>query len=234
MKTTFHQLIFLSVCGLWFSEPVAAQCNDYYELSKGTSWTFENYSAKGKLQSKNQQTVTSYENTATGYKATIHSETFSEKGKKQMEADMEVSCNNGTYLMDMRRFVPQEQLEMFKSYEVKLEGENLELPSRLTEGQSLKSGWITLTAVGSPLPLNLKVDITDRKVEGKETITTPAGTFTCWKISSKSSLQIKMGINMNLNFSIVEWMAEKVGLVKSEMYDKKGALSSYSLLVSRQ
>jgi hypothetical protein len=136
--------------------------------------------------------------------------------------------------MDMRRFVPQEQLEMFKSYEVKLEGENLELPSRLAEGQSLKSGWITLTAVGSPLPLILNVNITDRKVEGKETITTPAGTFTCWKISSKSSLQVKMGINMNLNFSIVEWMAEKVGLVKSEMYDKKGALSSYSLLVSRQ
>jgi len=235
MKTPIvYKLIALSVCGLLFSEPVAAQCNDYYVISNGTSWTFENFNAKGKSQGKNQQTVTAYENTATGYKAIIHSEVFSEKGKKQMEFDMEVSCNNGTFIMDMRRFVPQEQQEMFKSYEVKIESENLELPSRLTEGQSLKSGWVTFTATGSPIPMDLKVNITDRKVLGKETVTTPAGTFSCWKISSKSNLQMKMGINMNMNFSTVEWIAEKVGMVKSESYNKNGALIGYTLLVSRQ
>jgi hypothetical protein len=45
---------------------------------------------------------------------------------------------------------------------------------------------------------------------------------------------MKMGINMNMNFSTVEWIAEKVGVVKSETYDKNGALTGYTLLVSRQ
>ncbi len=117
---------------------------------------------------------------------------------------------------------------------MKMESENLEIPSRLAAGQTLKNGYITLTAVGSPMPMKISVQVTDRKVEGKETLTTPAGTFTCWKISSQSTTQMQMGINMNLSFSTVEWIAERAGLVKSESYDKNGKLSSYLVLVSRQ
>lgn len=136
--------------------------------------------------------------------------------------------------MDMRKFLPQEQQKAFDSYELKFDTENLELPSKLSAGQVLKNGYVTMTAVGSPIPMKMTVHITDRKVEGKETVTTPAGTFECWKISSKSNTQMQMGVNMNLNFSSAEWIAEKAGMIKSESYDKNGNLASYTLLVSRQ
>lgn len=211
-----------------------AQCNDFYVIKEGSSWTYENFNGKGKSVGKNDQKVTAFNGSANGYTAIIHTVMYNDKGKKITEADLDVRCEGGTFIMDMRKFIPHEQQKAFDSYELKFETENLELPSRLSPGQALKNGSVTMTAIGSPMPMKISVNITDRKVEGKETITTPAGTFECWKISSKSSTQMQMGINMNLNFSSVEWISEKTGMVKSESYDKNGNLSSYTVLVSRQ
>lgn len=211
-----------------------AQCNDFYVLKEGSSWTYESFNGKGKSVGKNEQKVTAFNGSAGGYTATIHSVMYNDKGKKLTEADLDVRCESGTFIMDMRKFIPQEQQKAFDSYELKIETENLEFPPRLSVGQSLKNGSVTMTAVNSPLPMKITVNITDRKVEGKESVTTPAGTFECWKISSKSSMQMQMGMNINTNFSSIEWIAEKIGTVKSESYDRGGNLSSYTVLVNRQ
>ena len=226
------KLLFLPA--LLFSLSVFGQCNDYYVLEQGTEWTYENFNKNGKTAGKNQQKVTAYEKTGSGFKATINSVIFSDKGKKAMEGDLEMTCENGVMIMDMRKFIPEEQQKAFSSYEMKMESENLELPSKLSVGQSLKNGSITMTAVGSPIPMNMSVQITDRKVVAKETITTPAGTFECYKITSKSNTQTKMGINMSFEFSSTEWIAEKAGMVKSESFDKNGKSNGYTVLVSRK
>lgn len=211
-----------------------AQCNSFYVIDGGSEWTFENFNPKGKTTGKNEQKVTAFEKTASGYKATVASTLWNEKGKKVTEGELELICDNGTFIMDMRKFIPEEQQKAFSSYEMKIESENLELPSKLSVGQTLKNGSVNLSAVGSPIPMKITVNITDRKVEAKESITTPAGTFECYKISSKSNTQMQMGINMSLNFSGTEWIAEKVGMVKSESFDKNGKSAGYTLLVSRK
>lgn len=211
-----------------------AQCNDYYVMDNGTEWTYENFGKNGKTAGKNQQKVTAYEKTGNGFKATINSVMFNDKGKKLMEGDLEMTCDGGVLIMDMRKFIPEEQQKAFSSYEMKMEAENLELPSKLSAGQTLKNGSITMTATGSPIPMTMSVQITDRKVLGKESITTPAGTFDCYKISSKSTIQSKMGINMTFDFSTTEWIAEKVGMVKSESFDKNGKSAGYTVLISRK
>lgn len=211
-----------------------AQCNSFYVIDEGTAWTYENYNPKGKTTGKNEQKVTAFDKTSTGFKATVNSVIYNDKGKKVTEGDLELTCDNGTFIMDMRKFIPEEQQKAFSSYEMKIESENLELPSKLSVGQTLKNGSVTLTAVGSPVPMKITVNITDRKVEAKESITTPAGTFECYKISSKSNTQMQMGINMSLNFSGTEWIAEKVGMVKSESFDKNGKSAGYTVLISRK
>src|SRR5690606_12571987 len=211
-----------------------AQCNSFYAINEGTAWTYENFNPKGKTMGKNEQQVTAFDKTPSGYRATVKSTLWNEKGKKITEGELELTCDNGTFIMDMRKFIPEEQQKAFSSYEMKIESENLELPSKLSVGQTLKNGSVTLTAEGSPMPMHITVTITDRKVEAKESITTPAGTFECYKISSKSNTQMKMGINMSMNFSGTEWIAEKVGMVKSESYDKNGKLAGYTLLVNRK
>jgi hypothetical protein len=208
---------------------VFAQCNEFYQLEEGRAWEMESYNAKGKLSGKNIQKVTAYSSTANSFTSTIHSTMFNEKGKELTQGDLLVSCNNGTILIDMRNFVNEEQMKAFQSYEMKMESDNLELPEKLSVGQSLKDGSMTLTASNSPIPMFMTVTVTDRKVIAKETLTTPAGTFDCFKISSNSTFKTKMGIGMTANFSTFEWIAPKVAVVKTESY-KNNKLQGYTLL----
>ncbi|HEX5167671.1 MAG TPA: hypothetical protein VFW11_00755 [Cyclobacteriaceae bacterium] len=211
---------------------VRAQCNEFYQFSQGNEWEFEMYNAKGKVTGKNHQKVISYDKTSSGFNAVVNSVFYNDKGKETMKGDLSFKCENGIMYIDMRNFISEEQLQAFKGYEMKLESENLEMPSSLSVGQSLKDGSVSITAVGSGIPIALNMKISDRKVAGKETITTPAGTYECYKITSNIATQTQMAIKMNLNFSSVEWIALKVGTVKSESYNKSGKLVGYTILTS--
>lgn len=211
----------------------AAQCNQYYVLQEGSEWVYESYNAKGKLAARNQQKVTALSKTAEGFVAKVHSVMNDEKGKELMKGDLEFKCEKGTMFIDMRNFISEEQLKAFSSYEMKVESKNLEVPSSLAAGQSLGDGSVTITAAGAPLPMKMTVSITDRKVEAKESITTPAGTFDCFKITSKMTMQNQMGMTITTQFSSVEWIAPKVGMVKSESYNKNGKLNGYTVLSKR-
>jgi hypothetical protein len=228
-----NKVIVAVIAFLALTPALFAQCNQFYQLDNGSYWEMENYNGKGKLASKNQQKVTSYNSTGSGFNATINSTTFNEKGKELMKGDLVMKCEGGTIYIDMRNFINEDQMKALGNYELKVESDNLEIPSSLSAGQSLKDGTITLTATNAPMPMKMTVNIHDRKVEGKESITTPAGTFECFKISSKATFKNQMGINMTFEFSSIDWLAPKVGLVKTESYNKNGKLNGSTLLTKR-
>lgn len=70
--------------------------------------------------------------------------------------------------------------------------------------------------------------VTNRKVIGKESVTTPAGTFECYKISY--DIATKMMINMKTKAT--EWYARGTGLIKSETYSTDGKLMGSNVLTS--
>ncbi|GAB1445721.1 hypothetical protein MASR2M41_14400 [Flammeovirgaceae bacterium] len=209
-----------------------SQCNEYYQLSNGSEWEMESYNAKGKLTGKQSQKVIDFTSGANSFSATVHSVVFDQKNKELMQGDLKFECKDGTMVVDMRNFINEEQMKAFQSYEMQIESDNLEIPNNLTVGQTLKDGTITITTANSPIPMTMSVKITNRKVVGKESITTPAGTFECYKITSKSTVNTKMGIGMTFNYTTVEWLAPKVAVVKSESY-RNDKLQGYSLLTKR-
>jgi hypothetical protein len=229
MKKSITLLLSIS---LFFTIQTYSQCNDYYVLEMGLEWEYESFNAKGKTTGKQHQKVTKYEVTSSGFKANLQVDMVDKKGKELTSGELELTCEDGVMQFDMRKFVPEEQLKALGSYEMKVEAENLEYPSNLSVGQTLKDGSITVTTVGSPMQMKITVNIVQRKVEAIESITTPAGTFEAMKISSKSIIKNQMGISMTFEFDQIEWLAKEVGMVKSESF-KKGKLNSYSLLVKR-
>ena len=210
-----------------------AQCNEYYQLSEGSEWEMVNYNAKGKAVGRNVQKVTSFDGQSGSFTATVHSVIYDKKDKEVMQSDLDFKCDNGTMIVDMRNFINEEQMTMFQNYEMQVEAENLEVPNDLSVGRSLKDGSVTVTAHNAPMPMNMSVVITDRKVVAKETVTTPAGTFDCYKITSKSTVNTKMGLGMKFEYTTTEWLAPKVAVVKSESY-RNGKLHGYTLLTSRK
>ncbi len=224
----------LITCLTLFSLTLNAQCNNFFPIKNGTEWTFENYNAKGKPTGKNHQKVTAFIPSSTGFTATINSIMYNEKGKELSKGDLGVSCENGVITMDMRKFIPEEQYKAFGATEVKVESENLQFPAKLSAGQVLPDGEITITAVGSQIPMTMDVTIRERTVEAKESITTPAGTFECYKIKSKMHIKNQVGITMNFDFSAIEWLAPNGGMIKSESYNKNGKLVGSTILIEKK
>ncbi len=213
---------------------VSAQCNNYYVVEQGSAWTYETHDANGKRTGKNEQTVKAFEKRGNGFTATIASIAYNDKGKELTKGELKMRCDNGIISIDMRKFIPEEQLKALSSYDLKITGDNIETPSNLSVGQTLRDGTITVTVEGAPMPMKMTVSVTNRKVEGKETITTPAGTFECYKISSKTSTEMQMGMNMTFDFSGTEWITARTGMVKSESFDKNGKLTGYVVLTARK
>jgi hypothetical protein len=207
-----------------------AQCNEFYQLKEGGEWEMESYNSKGKLTGKSQQKVISFTSQSNGFNAKVHTVISNDKGKESMQGDLDFACSNGTMTIDMRNFINEDQMKAFGNYEFDVEAQNLEIPNSLSIGQSLKDGSIIITATNSPIPMTMTVTITDRKVIGKESVTTPAGTYDCYKITSNSTIKTKTVVGVTLNFSAIEWLAPKAAIVKSETYNKNGKLQGYSLL----
>jgi hypothetical protein len=77
----------------------------------------------------------------------------------------------------------------------------------------------------------MTTNIINRKVEGQESITTPLGTFNCYKISYDVNVVTKtMGFSMKSNSKGVQYMCTDKGAIKSEVYNDKGTLMSYSIM----
>ena len=209
------------------------QCdNPYYALSPGTVMVVENYDAKDKLQSTVESKVVEYSTTSNGYTATIQTTLPDPKGKNPpTTATYVMECRDGVIYMDMSGMIPQESMKMFGDMKVSVEMEKLEIPSKLSPGQKLSDGYIAISTVDGPIPMNMRVNITDRVVEGIESVSTPAGTFNCYKISYLTSSKMMM---VNTSFKTVQFIAENMGAVKTETYKSNGSLMGYSILTTYQ
>jgi archaellum component FlaF (FlaF/FlaG flagellin family) len=219
----------LLIAALLFINKVSnAQCNQYFKVKKGTNFTMSNYNAKGKLQGKTIQKVTEYSESSNGFEATFEITSVDKKGEQTLVGSSNMKCANGVIIFDMNDMFPQEQMKSFENMDITMQGENLELPNNLKVGQQLKDANMVMNIDASPMKFTFKINITDRKVIGKETLNTPAGTYNCFKVSQKLMMKTMGTIEMNS----IEWFSENIGLVKSETYDKKNTLKSYTLLTT--
>src|SRR5690606_9846727 len=110
----------------------------------------------------------------------------------------------------------------------------MSFPKNMYPGQTLDDVTFSLKTSTSPnLSMEVVSTLLDRKVEKKEQVTTPAGTFDCLKISGKRSTSMKiMGMNKNMGDPSVDylWFAPGIGVIKQESYNGKGKLESSTQL----
>lgn len=203
-------------------------CKPFLPPAKGSKWEVTNYNKKGKVTGK--VTYELIEKIEEGDKITftIKNLSYDKKGKQIFENTYTAYCENGQFSMNMAAKMDGKSLSAYQNMELDIDATDFEIPTFNEEaGTTLKDGSLKVGLGGSGgIGLNMKVDITDREVETKENITTPAGTFDCLVISQK----IKTKLVMNIKGSSKEWYAENVGMVRSESYNKKGKMVGYSEL----
>lgn len=204
-----------------------SDCNPYLLLSEGSSWESESYNAKDKYQGKQAYEVVSVEGDHNSLVATVRFQSYDKKDKEVMSDEVSFSCEDGVVKMDMSEYVPAEMIQSLENMEFEIEVDNMSMPSELVVGKKLDDGSIEMSAQGA-VPINIKVEVVDRKVERKETLTVPAGEFEAFEITST----IRTSGMMKTERKSVEYIAEGVGVIRTESYKKNGKLDSYTILSS--
>ena len=218
-------LLFFAVAS--FIAPLSGQdCKAYIPQKEGTILEMKTYNKKDKLNGISTQEIVKVIETGSETVFHLRQRTTDEKGKNPVESEMEFVCKDGIFYIDMNTMVNQEQMSAYEDMEMEVEVTEMEFPSNMKPGQELNDGVIKMSMVSeSPVPINITVSITNRKVSAIEKITTTAGTFECYKIEQ----DIETKTMFSVVIQSVTWYAEGVGAVRSENYNN-GKLMGYTVL----
>tara|TARA_R110002033_G_scaffold11751_1_gene36613 strand:- start:628 stop:1239 length:612 start_codon:yes stop_codon:yes gene_type:complete len=200
-------------------------------MEEGTSFQYTMTNKKGKTEGVTDYTITNVENSGGVTTATMNMKFTDEKGKEIMVSDYKMSCKGGSVKIDYNSLVPSNMMKQYTDMGVEMDisGTDIELPNNLSVGQDLADANVAMTIKMTGMKMTVKVDQINRKVEKKESITSPAGTFECF-VLTQDNISETMGAKQTMQSKL--WLAEGVGMVKQETYNKKGELMNKSELTS--
>lgn len=213
-------LICLSFSGIIFSQ----DCSNYYYMQNDKTIEMTVTNSKGKESGKVIYKISDSKKNGGTSSATINSEFIDTKGQSISKGTNSVKCVNGVMQMDMKVFIPPAQT----SGSATASDLYLEYPSTMNVGDQLKDGHLAMdTESSGGIKSTVEINITDRKVEGKESVTTPAGTWECFKITSNNKITSRIaGIGIPIKLSVTEWFAPGFGIVKTESKTGKTEITS--------
>ena len=206
----------LTACLLFISAASISQdCKNYYYLQNNKTIEMTIYNKKGEASAKQVYTISDYKNSGGSSSANVASEMFDKKGKSMTKSVSTVKCTGGVMMMDMKMSLPQGQ--EYGNTDAKAENVYIEYPAAMNVGDNLKDGHMEMETDNKGMKQTLTLDVTNRKVEGKEKIATPAGSWDCYKITNSTKMKIKtMGIGIPMNMDVTEWFAPGFGIVKTQ------------------
>ncbi|RMD74403.1 MAG: hypothetical protein D6818_03280 [Bacteroidetes bacterium] len=224
-------VLLLLLAGAPFS--LAAQdCFGYVLSEEGARATYAMQDHKGKPNGEMTWTVEDITATDEGWLITLGM-SFKDKKGETLDAPVasqRILCTGSDVRMDIDVGALAEAFADNPEVEITMEGDKMVLPNELKENMTLPDAQMTTIVKMSGMTLvNATVRLTDRTVLGKEQVTTPAGTFDCFKITQTT--ETKAGLAGTRRTATVSWVAKGIGMVKSEDYDHRGRLTSKSELI---
>ena len=117
-----------------------------------------------------------------------------------------------------------------KNKDMNFESSLIAYPLNVKDGETLPDMTGTMNSETNGKKMQMKYHYKDRKVEGKEEITTPAGTWNCYRISNtieiemdipgmdEATKKIMESMKEKMKTTATTWLAPDFGIVKMEMY----------------
>ncbi|SHI46654.1 hypothetical protein [Aquimarina spongiae] len=210
------------------------ECNAVPFMKKGAVLTYTNYNKRGKKESTTIHETISITGDGNTVSAIIKATVSDEKDNKTFDTEYKANCDNGLFSLDMLRFFNFDKLSEHNknNLSLKIDGDVLEFPVGMQPGDDLNDGNISIKVNSEAFTLvTMTFDVFNREIVGEETITTPAGTYKCKKVTF--DFTSKFGI-INVKGTGVEWYYNDAMVVKSESYNKKGKLIGYHELTGIQ
>jgi hypothetical protein len=226
------KLLLTILLTLFISLEILGQCNSFFPLKENVRYEYELFDRKEKMTGKMSHTLKNVSGSGDNMSATLIQDLYDpKKDDKISSSELSWKCVNGVLHFDMKSMTlamdnGQEMNMGETGMSLDVTGDQLDLPSELSVGQTLKDVTYTIKmSMGTMTLMNRTFYVTDRKVESQENVTTPAGTFNCYKMTFVTSDE------KGRNTTSAVWYAKDAGMIKSENYKDDGKLASRQVLV---
>lgn len=222
-------LLFLALFSFSFLAK-AQNCEAYYPMDEGSVFEMTSYDAKGKETGKARNTVIEKKVNGDELEAVVKVDHFDKKGKESFSSEYSMFCKNGQFSLDMRNMMGPDNMGSLQNVEVTVDASEMTFPVDPQPGTTLEDAHLKVSMNTSGFSMGgMQVNITNRKIKGRESITTPAGTFDCVVITQNVESKT-MGIKISASGKT--WYSKGAGAVRTESYNKKGKLMGTEILTS--
>jgi hypothetical protein len=171
-------------CFLIVAQVLAQDCSQYLYLQKNKTIEMTAYNKKGDVIAKTVSTVSNVSTSKGTTTANVVTESFDKKGKSMGTMNVDYQCNGNGLSMQMHMDGQQSKQPVTMDVKVNNTSGDPEYPADMKVGDHLKDYTSQVQMISG---MTSTVKTTDRIVLAKEDLTTPAGTWNCFKISYKSS-----------------------------------------------
>ena len=208
-------------------------CTSFYWFKKGAVAVFNEYDKNGKKFASTTTTVTDVRSEG---KATI-AEFTSTSGESSKDFKGKYKCEGDKVMMDIG--------SMFKDNEMSKGGMTMEMsntgwlvfPLNMKTGDNLEETPFEMKGMrNGKTVMTMTSTVNSRKVDAKEKVTTPAGSWDAFKITEVRTMEISMqGMDKKIAgpaTSYVYWFVPGFGVVKTELKEASGKLMHRSELAS--
>ncbi|MDU0370228.1 hypothetical protein ACFPAF_07490 [Hymenobacter endophyticus] len=218
-----------------------ADCPHPFGLQDNMERVYQLQDAAGKPSGTIRQRVVSL-GTEQNKKKTLTTNTvllkhgvYDVKNRLQHQQDYTIRCRQDTTFIDGMVLLDPTALRSFRDRLFAFTPVPIAWPNQPAVGSSLPGGGVTVQVSSTAVSIaTVSALAQNRKITGTETVTTPAGTFQCYKVEGEqsSSTVARADLVMRNAVRTVEYYSPEVGIVKAERYDKKGKLAEVQLLTS--
>lgn len=226
-----QSILFLLFTGLSIAT-MANDCDFYIPFKVNNGIEYQSFNHRDRLQGSQKVTVLKVEENAGEMIATMQSESFDQRNRELFQSEFMVKCKGNQIMIDIQSLLDPNMMQGFQGMEMEIESSDIILPGKLTVGQTLPEAEMKMKVFTSGMAISdITLSMANRTVDGMESITVPAGTFECYKISYDLLTETRsMGIPMRIKAKVIEYHAPNQGVVRTENYDDRDRLQGYTVL----
>jgi len=215
----------------------AQDCKNYYFLHNNTEVQMTIYDGKGDKSAVQTWVVNNVNADGNGTRSTVTATMVNAKGQEIVKSTGTYRCQDGRLMADIRMVLPYNQEAQGQQPQptstAKLEEAYVEYPAEMTEGMQLPDAIFDMEVTTAGAPSVARIEMTNRKVVGKEKVTSDAGSWDAYKITYDAEMKMRIaGLSVPMTMKATEWFVPGFGVVKSESYNKKGKLRGSTLLTA--
>ncbi|GAB3174061.1 TapB family protein [Telluribacter humicola] len=199
-------------------------------VKEGSGFEMISYDTKGKENGTLLYKVKNVTTEGGAMVMDVEFESLDKRGTSQMKNLYKMRCDGTQLMLDANALVSEDQLKMFRDMQMKFTSNDVVYPGQLSVGQQLKDASLHGEGTSGPIPITFDMDIKNRKVEGQQKVTVPAGTYDAYKVTSDMTVKTKMGLGMTVEVQSVAYRVPgMLWDVKSETF-RRGKLIGYTEL----